>query len=84
MSGFTGNSGCGTPESFSIACTNINICTSDAAHHFCGLHDVQSKFWLAMMHCIGEGGLENKNALQLLHTLYSSFDEHHVLWRELL
>ena len=37
-----------------------------------------------MMHCIGEGGLENENAVQFLHTLYSLFDEHCVFWREIM
>ena len=32
MARSTGDSGCGTPESFGIAYINLNICTSDAAH----------------------------------------------------
>ena len=37
-----------------------------------------------MVHCIGEGGLDDENAVQFLHTLYSLFDEHRVLWSKIM
>ena len=77
MTGSTSDSGQGTPESFGEACSYSQCCSS-----FSGLHEIQSKFRLAMIHCIGKGGLDNENAVQFLHTLYSLFDEYCVIWKD--
>ena len=44
-----------------------------AMDHSCGLHDCQLVIRLAIQYCIGVGGLDNENAIQFLHTLYSMF-----------
>jgi hypothetical protein len=60
----------------------------------CGIHDLQSVFRLATQHFVGEGNLEKRNAIQLLHTMYSLYDELNgfkgrykesvrVLWRKI-
>jgi hypothetical protein len=39
----------------------------------CGAHGIQSVFRLAMIQFVGEGGLDSRNAIQLLHTVFSLY-----------
>ena len=62
----------------------MKIYSQYAEDHSCGIHDIQSVFRLATQHCIGEGGLDAENAIQLLHTLYSMFLQNRSYWSELV
>jgi hypothetical protein len=84
IDGATVDSGQGTPESFRAACSKLNICSIDCAFDSCGIHDIQSVFRLPMLYCVGEGGLNNNNAVQFLHTLFSLFDESRSYWKDIV
>lgn len=59
----------------------------------CALHDLQSVFRLPCSHYIGQGGLDNQNAIQLFHMLWSLWDNLnassqwkktvHKIWKQL-
>ena len=51
-----------------------NMCTIHCDNQSCGLYDIMSCFQLALQYCDGQGGLDNVNAVQFLHKLYSLFD----------
>ena len=70
ISGSTSDSGAGTPESFKKACTILGIWHAQGMIDSCGLHDLQSVFRLSMEQYVGEGGLDARNVIQLLHTVY--------------
>jgi hypothetical protein len=61
------------PESNTNACANIGIWHQQGMSNSCGLHDLQSVFWLVMQQFVGEGGLDAQTALQLLHTIFSLY-----------
>jgi hypothetical protein len=73
INGGTSDSGAGTPESYANACDKIGIWHPEGMSDSCGLHDLQSVFRLAMQQFVGEGGLDARNALQLLHTVFSLY-----------
>jgi hypothetical protein len=72
INGSTSDSGAGTPESYANACAKIGIWHLQGIADSCGLHDLQSVFRLAMQQFVGEGGLDARNAIQLLHTVFFS------------
>jgi hypothetical protein len=80
LSGLTADSGSGTPESFANACKKIEIWGERATEDSCGLHDLQSVFRLALQQYVGEGGLDARNAIQLLHTIFSFYKELKGRW----
>jgi hypothetical protein len=67
LSGLTADSGSGTPDSFANACKKIEIWGERATEDSCGLHDLQLVFRLALQQYVGKGGLDARNAIQLLH-----------------
>ena len=71
IDGSTVDSGQGTPESFGLACKKLDLCQQHTDHQSCAIHDMQSVFCLVMQYCVGQGGLNNKNTVQFLHTLYT-------------
>jgi hypothetical protein len=75
LSGLVAGSGSGTPESFANACKKIEIWGEQATEDSCGLHDLQSLFRLALQQYVGDGGLEARNVIQLLHTIFSFYKE---------
>jgi hypothetical protein len=95
LNGSTSDSGAGTPESWSKALEKEELCWEDVSmEDSCGIHDLQSVFRLATQHFVGEGNCEKRNAIQLLHTMYSLYDELNgfkgwykesviVLWRKI-
>jgi hypothetical protein len=68
----SGDSGAGTPKSYANACTKVGIWHEQGMSDSCGAHDIQSVFRLAMIQFVGEGGLDSRNAIQLLHTVFLS------------
>ena len=80
LNGLTADSGSGTRESFAGSCRKIHIWGERATEDLCGLHDLQSVFRLALQQYVGEGGLEARNAIQLLHTIYSFYKELKERW----
>jgi hypothetical protein len=50
----------------------------------CGLHDIQYVFRLAMQQYVGEGGLDSHNAIQLLHTIFSLYNELQLRWKRVI
>ena len=80
LNSLTADSGSGTPESFAGSCRKIHIWGERATEDSCGLHDLQSVFRLALQQYVGEGGLESRNAIQLLHTIYSFYKELKGRW----
>jgi hypothetical protein len=71
LSGSCSDLGAGTPESFAAAFDKIVIWEADGMEDSCGLHDCMSLFRLPCNTWIGEGALAKRNAVQLLHTLWS-------------
>jgi hypothetical protein len=71
LNGSTSDSGAGTPESYANACTKVGIWHEQGMSDSCGAHDIQSVFRLVMIQIVGEGGLDSRNAIQLLHTVLS-------------
>jgi hypothetical protein len=49
------------------ACDKIGIWHQQGMSNLCGLHDLQSVFWLEIQQFMGEGELEAQNTLQVLH-----------------
>jgi hypothetical protein len=80
LSGLTADSGSGTPESFANSCRKRKIWGERATEDSCGLHDLQSVFRLALQQYVGEGGLEARNAIQLVHTIYAFYKELKGRW----
>ena len=54
------------------------------ANTSCGLHDIQSVLRLPILSCIGSGGLDNDDAIQLLNTTYSCHVEICSFWSEIM
>ncbi len=73
--GSTSNSGAGTPESWSNALDKEGLWEDISMEDLCGIHDLQSVFRLASQHFIGKGSLDKRNAIQLLHTMFSLYNE---------
>jgi hypothetical protein len=48
------------------------------------LHDLQSAFWPALQHFVGVGGLESRNAIQLLHTMFALYKELKKGWKKIV
>jgi hypothetical protein len=84
LSGSTSDSGAGTPESFAKSCDQLAIWHQRAMIDSCGLHDIQSVFRLAMQQYVGEGGLDSRNAIQLLHTIFSLYNELRPRWKRVV
>jgi hypothetical protein len=80
LSRLTADSGSGTPESFANACKKIEIWGERATEDSCGLHNLQSVFRLALQQYVGKGGLDARNAIQLLHTIFSFYKELKGRW----
>ena len=84
LMGLTGDSGQGTPESTAQALREGGIWHARAMEDSCGLHDLQSVFRLPIEHYIGDGGLDNNNALQYIHTVFSFFKEVRPRWADMV
>ena len=84
LMGLTGDSGQGTPESTAKALQKGGIWNARAMEDSCGLHDLQSVFRLPIEHYIGDGGLENNNAIQYIHTVFSFFKEVKTRWADMV
>jgi hypothetical protein len=84
ISGCCGDSGAGTPESYANSLAALGIWHQHAAADSCGLHDLQSAFWPALQHFVGVGGLELRNTIQLLHTMFALCKELKKGWKRLL
>ena len=84
FSGTTSNSGAGMPESFAKSCNQLAIWHQQAMIDSCGLHDIQSVFRLAMQQYVGEGGLDSQNAIQLLQTILSLYNEMQPRWKRVV
>jgi hypothetical protein len=84
VSGTTSDSGAGTPESFAKSCEQLAIWHSRGMIDSCALHDIQSVFRLAMQQYVGEGGLDARNAIQLLHTVFSLYHELRPRWKRIV
>jgi hypothetical protein len=52
---------------FTKSCDTLGIWHTRGMIDSCGLHDIQSVFRLAMQQYVGEGNLDSRNAIQLLH-----------------
>mmetsp|Transcript_24365 Transcript_24365/g.45408 ORF Transcript_24365/g.45408 Transcript_24365/m.45408 type:complete len:223 (+) Transcript_24365:1276-1944(+) len=78
--GVTVDSGCGTPESSLQVMTAIFLTYADSFADSCGLHDAMSVFRLPCKHFIGEGGVGNRNAVQLCHSVYDLFNVFKEKW----
>ena len=66
----TVDSSAGTPESLKVSLMNIQLWgTHLALADSCGIHDIQSLFRLPIAQWIGEGGLDRRNTIQLIHTV---------------
>jgi hypothetical protein len=53
----------------------LEIWGERATEDSCGLHDLKSVFCLALQQYDGEGGLEARNAIQLLQTIFAFYKE---------
>jgi hypothetical protein len=73
INGSTSDSGAGTPESYANACVKAGIWHKQGMSDSYGAHDIQSVFRLAMVQFLGEGVLDSRNAIQLLHTVFSLY-----------
>jgi hypothetical protein len=80
LNGLTANPGSGTRELFANACKKLNIWGAGATADSCGLHDLRSGFRLALQQHVGDGGLEARNAMQLLHTMFSFCEQMRGRW----
>jgi hypothetical protein len=81
VSGATSGSGAGTPESFAKSCDALGIWHTNGMIDSCALHDLQSVFCLAMQQYVGEGGLDARNTIQLLHTIFFLYHELQPRWK---
>ena len=84
VDGICVDSGQGTPESLSKEMHKLGLLTAFFCCDSCGLHDVQSVFRYAILICIGAGGLDSDDAIQLLHTLFSFYVEVRSFWTDLI
>ncbi len=75
LRGSNRDSGAGTPESWSKGLEKEGLWEDVSMEDSCGIHNLQSGFRLATQHFVGEGNLKKRNAIQLLHTMYSLYDE---------
>jgi hypothetical protein len=74
IDGLTNDSGAGAPESLEAELAKENkMAKAVALSESCGLHDLQSDFRLPMRHCMGDGGLDNRNAMQLTRAVFDMF-----------
>ena len=73
-------SGQGTPESLSKCLQRLNLLSQFFCADSCGLHNIQSVLRLPILLCIGSGGLNNDDAIQLLHTMYVFHVENCSYW----
>jgi hypothetical protein len=62
----------------------LGIWHQHAAANSCGLHDLQSAFRPALQHFVGVGGLESRNAIQLLHTMFALYKELKKGWKKIV
>jgi hypothetical protein len=83
ISGCCGDPGAGTPESYANSLDALGIWHQHAAADSCGLHDLQSAFLPAHQHFVGIGGLDSRNAIQLLHTMFALYKELKKGWKRL-
>jgi hypothetical protein len=80
FSGCCGDSGAGTPKPYAKSLGTLGIWHQHAAADSCGLHDLQSSFRPALQYYVGVGGLDLRNAIQLLHTLFALYME----WKKIV
>jgi hypothetical protein len=72
--GLTNDSGAGTPESLvSELIKEKKMVEGFAFSDLCTLHDLQSIFCLPIWHYMGNGGLDNRNVMQLIHAVWDMF-----------
>jgi hypothetical protein len=74
IDGPTNDSGAGTLEFLVAELVKANkmvqgVALSDSS----ALHDLQSISHLPMRHCTGDGGLDNRNVMQLIHAVWDMF-----------
>ena len=55
-----------------------------AAADSCGLHDLQSAFRPPLQYYVGVGGLDSRNAIQLLHTMFVLYKELKMGWKKIV
>jgi hypothetical protein len=90
IDGLTNDSGAGTPESLQAELVEKDKMVEGVAlADSCALHDLQSVFRLPIRHYMGDGGLDNRNAMQLIHAvwdMFAKFKEHFTsdTWRRAL
>jgi hypothetical protein len=74
IDGLTNDSGAGTPESLTVELVKrFKMVKAVALEDSCALHDLQSVFRLPVRHYMGDGGLDNRNAMQLIHAVWDMF-----------
>jgi hypothetical protein len=74
----------GTPESYANLLAALGIWHPHGAADSCGLHNLQSAFRPALQHFVGVGGLESRNAIQLLHTMFALYRELKRGWKKIV
>ena len=74
------DSGQGAPESLSKYTKELHLLSPFFNCHSCGLHNIQSVLHYLTQLCIGTGGLENDDAIQLLHTMYVFYINNRSYW----
>ncbi len=84
ISGCCGDSGTGTPKSYANSLDALGIWHQHAAADSCRLHDLQSAFQPVLQHFVGVGGLESRNAIQLLHTMFALYKELKKGWKKIV
>jgi len=84
IDGLCVDSGCGTPESLGAELQKLDLTSSFFTPDSCGLHDIQSVFRYSVLNCIGGGSLDQDNAIQLLHTMFSFYNENKSYWKSLV
>jgi hypothetical protein len=84
ISGCCGDSGAGTPKLYAKPLDTLGIWHQHAAADLCGLHDLQSAFRPALQYYVGVGGLDLRNAIQLLHTMFALYMELKKGWKKIV
>jgi hypothetical protein len=64
--------------------TTLGIWHQHAGADSCGLHNLQSAFPLALQYYVGVGGLDLRNAIQLLHTMFALYMELKKGWKKIV
>jgi hypothetical protein len=84
ISGCCGDSGAGTPELYAKSLDILGIWQQHAAADSCGLHDLRSAFRPALQNYVGACGLDLRNAILLLHTMFALYMELKKGWKKIV